>query len=252
MSVTVSDAGPDAGRDRAAGTAADHGGEVRISVRGEASIEVEPEVCEFAILLEIQDRDRRGALERLTQRNIETVDLIESFGEAVEKVETSGLTVHPVVDSKRRDEKVKAYAGAVRIRVVVGDFTVLGELVGRVADLGMTTVDGVAWRLRTDSTVYRDARTMAVKEAVTRAREYSAALGSTLSGLVEVADTGLSTSDSHQQFGGRAVFAASSRGLSSSDAAAPRPLDLRPVRQNVYASIEARFTATQPPPESLR
>jgi uncharacterized protein len=217
--------------------------EVMVSVRGEANLEAEPELCEFTILVGAKDKDRITTLERLTQRNSQALDLVKSYGDAVEKVETSGFTVHPEQQKSRRDEKVRTYVGAVRIRVVVKDFTVLGELISRVADDDMRSVDGPFWSLRRDSDVYRRARTLAVSEAVTRAHEYTGALGSRVTGLVELSDTGLSTQGAQPRMMRMAAFGAAA---DSGYQAGPPPLDLEPVRQTVYASVEARFTASQP------
>jgi uncharacterized protein YggE len=219
---------------------------VMISVRGEANIEVDPELCEFTVVVQARDKDRRAVLERLTQRNNEVLDEVRKvYGDAVEKLESSRISVYP--EQRGRDEKIRAYLGSVRIQVVVKDFTVLGEMLIRLADAEMRQVDGPYWRLRRDSDAYREARTQAVGEAVTRAREYAAALGSEIVSLLELADTGLST---HGVAGPQPMMRmmAMAPGGAAQDASAP-VLDLEPQRQNVYASVEARFTAT--PPASL-
>ena len=75
--------------------------------------------------------------------------------------------------------------------MTVGDFTVLGELVPRLAAGEMVGVTGPAWRLRPGSPVYRQVRLAAARDAIQRAREYAEAFGGRVTGLVEAADTGL-------------------------------------------------------------
>lgn len=215
-----------------------------VSVRGEATVEADPELCEFAVTVSARDKDRRTVLEQLTKRNKDLLDQVKAdYGEALEKVETGRFAVYPEWRNKRSD-KVGPYQGTVRVRIVVKDFAVLGEMVTRIADAEGRAVDGPFWSLRRDSEVYRTARSEAVGEAVRRAREYADALGSQLTALLELADTGLSTGGAPAPQG-RAMYAMAASAGGMADEGAPA-LDLEPTRQSVYAAVEARFSATQP------
>jgi uncharacterized protein YggE len=132
----------------------------------------------------------------------------------------------------------------VRVRVTVADIAILGELVARVADLETAVIEGPHWRLRRSSPVYREARTRAVAEAVARARDYAEAVGSRVTGLLELADTGLIASSAPRTPApGGVAYGARSMVASGSELPA---LDLEPQQQTVYASVEARFQALQP------
>jgi uncharacterized protein len=215
-----------------------------VSVRGEAELVVDPEVVEFTVTVISQARDRREAFERLVKRNDEILDLVRSYGDSVDKVESTGVAVAP--DLRRgRDEKVRSYSGSVRVKVTIADFSVLGELLARVADTEAASLDGPYWRLRSASPVYRKARTRAVAEAVARAQDYAGALGSRITGLLELSDTGLTVAARPVPYGPeRGMVMHATRAASVS--AEPPLLDLEPVEQTVRASVEARFEATQP------
>jgi uncharacterized protein len=215
-------------------------------VRGEAVLVVDPEVVEFTVSVTAQARDRREAFERLVKRNDEILELVRSYGDSVDKVESTGVAVAPEL-RKGRDEKVRSYSGTVRVKVTIADFSVLGELLARVADTEVASISGPYWRLRRASPVYREARTRAVAEAVARAQDYAGALGSRITGLVELSDTGLSVSGQPLAYAAAAQSGPQMRGgRSASGAPEPPLLDLEPVEQTVRASIEARFEATQP------
>jgi uncharacterized protein len=218
---------------------------VVISVRGEANLEADPELCEFAVTIQARGPERTGVLTRLTERNNEALAQIkDTWPDALEKVQSSGFAVYPEAKGRGRGEQVKAYAGSVRIQVVVKDFTVLGDMMIRLADAEGRSVDGPYWRLRRDSAVYREARNEAVGEAISRAKEYAAAVGSQVIALLELADQGLSTSGAAQPVV-RAYSAMSRPGGALGSGNGP-VLDLEPVRQTVYAAVEGRFSATQP------
>ena len=214
-----------------------------ISVRGEATMVVDPEVVDLAIVVTAHARDRREAFERLVKRNDEVLDLLRSYGDSVDRVESTGVSVAPEL-RRGKDEKIRSYSGAVRVRVTVADIAIVGELVARIADLETAAVEGPYWRLRRSSPIYREARNRAVAEALARARDYAEAIGSRVTGLIELADTGLTTSPAppRAHAPGGVVYAR------AASVAAPEPptLDLEPQQQTVYASVEARFRAIQP------
>ncbi|MEU3463172.1 SIMPL domain-containing protein [Streptomyces sp. NPDC006733] len=217
----------------------------RVGVRGEATIETDPELARIAVTVRSRGTDRRHTLDDLTRRNTQALDLIKSYGDAVEKLETGAVAITPELRDKGRDrgEKIRAYHGVVRIGATLTDFTALGELTTRLADLDLTTVDGPWWSLRPQSPVYRDARQQAVRDAVQRGREYAEALGATLTALIELADEGVHQATPYPQ----QAFAMSARAAGGmADAAAPPALDLEPERQNVHAQVTAHFTMTPP------
>ncbi|MET9389234.1 SIMPL domain-containing protein [Streptomyces sp. NPDC006624] len=216
----------------------------RIAVRGEARLEVDPEIARIGITVTARGRDRRSALDDLTRRNAGVLDLVKSYGDAVERLETGAFSITPELTKHGRGERVRTYHGSVHVTAELTDFTSLGELTTRLADLDLTRVDGPWWALRPDSPAHREARKKAVHEAVQRAREYADALGTTLSALVELADIGAENSPPlHPQAPGRA------RSLSYAGAPAETiaaPLDLEPQRQRVHAQVNARFTMVPP------
>lgn len=216
-----------------------------LSVRGEATLEVQPEIARLVISIAARDAKRERTLELLARRNDECQALLRRYGDAVERVETGGLVVYPELRSFGRGESVRAYAGSVRLDVTVVDFAVLGDLVARAADGDMTAIEGPWWRLRHDSPVHRQVRQQAARDAVARAREYAEAVGSRLTGLVELADEGLATGSEPRPPGGRPMAAFAARGRTDELA----PIAMEPEVQVVRARIEARFTIS--PPEGL-
>ncbi|WP_330295851.1 SIMPL domain-containing protein [Streptomyces sp. NBC_00503] len=216
----------------------------RVAVRGEATLEVDPEIARIGITVSARGTDRRTALEDLTRRNNAVLDLVKSYGDPVEKLETGAFSITPELARHGRGERIRAYHGRVHLTAELNDFTTLGELTTRLADLELTQVDGPWWALRPTSPAHGEARRQAVLEAVQRAREYAAALGANLAALVELADLGAENAP--------APFRASAPGagmrsmaFNAAEDTTPA-LDLEPQRQTVYAQVNARFTMTPP------
>ncbi|MEY2227239.1 SIMPL domain-containing protein [Streptomyces sp. BF23-19] len=215
----------------------------RVAVRGEARIEVDPEIARIGITVSARGTDRRTALEDLTRRNNTALDLIKSYGDPVEKLETGAFSITPELTRHGRAERVRAYHGRVHITAELSDFTALGELTTRLADLELTEVDGPWWALRPTSPAHGRARRQAVLEAVQRAREYAEALGADLAALVELADLGAENAAPFTPAPGAGMR---TMAFSATEDAGPPPLDLEPQRQTVYAQVNARFTMTPP------
>ncbi|NSC21075.1 SIMPL domain-containing protein [Streptomyces albus subsp. chlorinus] len=215
----------------------------RVAVRGEAVLEFDPELARIGVTVSARGTDRRGALEDLTRRNAQALELIKSYGDAVRKLSTGTFSVQPEMSDRSRRERVNAYNGRVRLNATVTDFTVLGELTTRLGDLELTEVEGPWWGLWDDSPAHRTARQQAVREAVTRAREYAEALGARLVALVELADLGAEPAAPPPP-----PYPAAPGGMRGygGPAGPPPVLDLEPQRQTVRAHVNARFVMSPP------
>ncbi|MFJ3972811.1 SIMPL domain-containing protein [Streptomyces parvus] len=216
----------------------------RVTVRGEAHLEVDPEIARITLTLTARNTDRRTTLDDLNRRNTTTLDLIKGYGDAVEKLETGTLTIRPELARHGRGERIRAYHGSIQLTTTISDFTVLGELVARLADQELIRVDGPWWALRPTSPHHAAARRQAVQEALQRAREYAEALDTRIGALLELSDTGTvgGPTFATASYGG-ADLMRSARAEAATDAA---PVDLEPVRQNVDAQVEAAFTLIPP------
>ena len=217
-----------------------------LTVRGEAVLEVDPEIARVGVTIAARDSDRTKALRLLNERARGIDDIVRSFGDAIDKVETAAVHVSPQLKSRRPQEKISGYVATVHDTLTVVDFSRLGELIAVIADQDLIEVAGPWWALRPDSAIHRRARIEATHDAVRRARDYAEAVGSDLVDLVELADAGLIS-----EMRGPAepvVMAAAMGPLRSRQAAAPEEFtfDIAPVKQVVRASVEARFTIARP------
>jgi uncharacterized protein YggE len=205
-----------------------------IVVRGEATREVPPELAVFSVTVSARDKDRQTALTRLTERAAELRSHLDDFPDAIERRETSGVQVHPEL-KRGGGERIAAYTGSVTTTVTVTDFTVLGELLLRLADRDQTTVAGPWWQLRPGSQAGAEVRRAAITDALGRAREYAEAVGAEVDRLVEIADENAG--------GGQPMMRmAAYGGAPEADLA----LDVDPQQQTVHASVLVRVTITEP------
>jgi uncharacterized protein YggE len=211
----------------------------QVVVRGEAVLLVDPELADVHVTVRVRARDRQIALERCSARQDEVSAVVATAGDAVEAVETTGVSVHLEVRDRRAPGEPVA---TVHTRLTLGRLDAVGDLVVALGRLDDVEVAGPTWRLRPESPAVERARLDAVRDAVRRARQYAAAFGAELTALLEVGDTGVSGASS------RVAGAVASMARFESE---PH-LDLAPARQEVHGAVEVRFTMSEPDQEVFR
>jgi uncharacterized protein YggE len=165
--------------------------------------------------------------------------VVAAAGDAVERTETTGVSVYLEVRDRRAPGEPVA---SLHTRLTLGRLEAVGELVVALGRLDDVEVSGPYWRLRPESPAAEQARLAAVRDAVRRARQYAAAFGAELTALVEVSDTGL---------GGGGLRVAGVMAPMARFESEPQ-LDLVPARQEVHGSVEVRFTMSEPDQEVFR
>jgi uncharacterized protein len=204
-----------------------------IAVRGEATLDVDAEVAEFTASVEVHEAERVAALERVAERVAAVRAALDQFRDVIERHATSHVSAS--AEKHHHTGEVSFHGNATTI-VVMSDLDAVGNVMLAVGSLAEVSVWGPSWSVRPASPVHREVRHAAISDAIARARDYAAALGADIVGLVELSDAGLSRSGEP-----RAVPLA----MAASAARSPR-LDLDPQRLQVRASIEARFTISEP------
>jgi uncharacterized protein YggE len=207
-----------------------------IAVRGEATLEVDAERAEFTATVEVRDSQRIAALNRVGERVADVRAVLDRFPDAIERHETSRLSVNAVTRDPWPNQEIIGYHGSATTTVVLTDLDVVGDIMLAIASLDEVGVWGPSWSVRPASPVHREVRHAAISDAIARARDYATALGADIVGLVEMSDAGLSGGARRQSM----VLS-----MASTQANSPS-IDLDPQRQSIHASIEARFTISEP------
>jgi uncharacterized protein YggE len=212
----------------------------QVLVRGEAVLQVEPELADVWVTVRVRARDRQTALERCQAVQEQVTAVAAAAEDAVESAETTAVSVHLEVRDRRAPGEPVA---SVQTRLTVGRLDAVGDLVVALGRLDDVEVSGPTWRLRPDSHAVEQARLDAVRDAVHRARQYAAAFGAHLTALLEVSDVGL---------GGGGLRVAASMASVARFESSELHLDLTPPRQEVHGAVEVRFVMSAPDQEVFR
>jgi uncharacterized protein YggE len=124
-----------------------------VSVRGDAVLEVDPELARVALTVSARDKARAKAMALLQDRSERVLGGVRGFGDAVEDIETAAARIHLQYRDSKSRERIEGYLAQVTHTVTVSDFAVLGDLITRLAEDGAADVAGPWWWLRRDSDV---------------------------------------------------------------------------------------------------
>jgi hypothetical protein len=208
-----------------------------VVVSGQAVLGAAPDSAVLTLVVEAQDRRRDGALTLLAQRQRALGDLLDEQGPTVGERSTESVWVHPVHPGDGSD-RVVGHVASLSTRVRIDDVEQVAGVLMAAAALPGVSVHGPEWQLRPSAPVHDDARALAVRDALARARGYATALGCVLTGLVEVRDAGTAGPPVQAM---RAMAA---------ESGAPG-LDVEPGRLQVYGQVEMTFTMSEPAPDAL-
>jgi uncharacterized protein YggE len=139
-----------------------------------------------------------------------------------------------------RMQRTGQVTATVALQVTVRDLDALEGLSGVLAAAPGLNVHGVTWQVDWDNPAWPQVRAAAIAAAIGKARDYAAALGATVRHVEHIADAGLLGGDTapHHTVHGMAFRAASGGDQPGTPA-------LTPVPQELIATIEARFRATE-------
>ena len=127
-----------------------------VTVRGEASVEVESDLVDLHLSVRSRGADRAVVLRELEQRAAELGVLIDRFEAAIERRSTDGFAVHPEFGGSKGG-KVRGYSGHLSTHLTLHDFAVLSDLVVGANAIELCEVGSPYWRLRHDHPAYREA-----------------------------------------------------------------------------------------------
>jgi uncharacterized protein YggE len=224
-----------------------------LSVRADAHLEVPPDeaVLDYAVSA-IAD-DKAGALRTLKVQLDAATGALRDLGGVVRAAGDAPGPLSWLVRSMRsepqtrwdgtqqrtlRTGKVIASADLV---VAVRDFALLDRIGAAFAGHDGVHVRYVHWSVDHDNPGWQRVRAAAIDAALVKGRDYAAALGGSLLRIEHVADLGLLGDRGGEPEG---AFRASAMAAPVAPDDEENGPSLDPVPQDLYAGIEARFTAS--------
>jgi uncharacterized protein YggE len=220
-----------------------------LSVRGEARVSVEPDSVTLNGLLTASRDTKPDALRHAATRlNQLTADLGSlggtplSVGSADQPLTWSAYASTTEVEHEH-DKQTGNYGptgrviASVAVSIVVRSFDILDQVAGVLANHDALRVHTVTWDVDANNPSWPQVRAAAIRAAITKGRDYAAALGGSLHRVEHIADVGLLAGEPSPHYH---LTAAAAVGLAGG---MPETPSLDPVPQELIAVIDARFSA---------
>jgi uncharacterized protein len=222
-----------------------------LSVRGEARVSVEPDfVMLNGVLTASRDTKADALREAATRLDQLTADLGSlggtplSVGAADQPLTWSAYA--STTQAEHQHDKQTGQFGptgrivaSVGVSIVVRSFDILDQVAGVLANHDALRVHTVTWDVDADNPSWPEVRAAAIRAAITKGRDYAAALGGSLHRVEHIADVGLLAGEptpNHHLKAPASVALAMAGGM-------PETPSLDPVPQELFAVIDARFSA---------
>lgn len=142
-----------------------------------------------------------------------------------------------------RQEETGRFIATVRIRLAARDMGRLDDLSAVLARHDAFEIHHIYWQVDDENPGWSAVRRDAIQAAVRRAHDYAEALGASLVGVEQVADTGLLEEGGPGRGRQAEPMALAAMGAPARAEEADAP-SLDPVPQEVWAVVEARFRAS--------
>lgn len=225
-----------------------------ISVRGEASAVIDPDLASLRCALRTTASDKASALASAASHLRSVEAELAGLGGVAGASDTqrvplswtaSSASTHEETYYDRHTEETRPtgqVTATVSVQVRVRALDLLPKVGAALAHHRSVHIEYVGWSVDDDNAAWSRVRADAIRAALQRARDYAAALGGTVSSVEQIADTGLLSHGGEEQGRPLRAMAAQTRGGGGDDDT-PR---LDPVPQQLSAVIDARVSATVP------
>jgi uncharacterized protein len=227
--------------------------DVIISVRGEASTVVDPDLAVLHCTLRTSASDKASALTSAASHLRSVEAGLAGLGGVAATGDTdrvplswtaSSAGTHEETYYDRHTEENRPTGqtvAAVSLKVRVRALELLPEVGAALAHHQSVHVGYVGWFVDEDNPAWPRVRADAIRAALQRARDYAAALGGTVARVEQVADAGLLSAGGDQRTG--AYRSAKAMAVAGGDHETPQ---LDPEPQQLSAVIDARVVAAVP------
>ncbi|MBO0811916.1 MAG: SIMPL domain-containing protein [Microlunatus sp.] len=222
-----------------------------VSVRGDARLTVAPDLAVLTGVLRTTRDTKVAALQAAAAELGRLTDELGSLGGVPLTVDAArpplGWLAYSAGTEPEHDQDPETgrygptgrMTASVAVTVNVRAFELLERLGAALAGQESFNVQYVRWDVDPDNPSWPEVRAAAIRNAISKGRDYAEALGGSLDHLEHIADAGLLGAGDGEPFTRRAP----QRFAAASGAEAETP-SLDPVPQELIAVIDARFAAT--------
>ncbi|MDD7910259.1 MULTISPECIES: SIMPL domain-containing protein [Pseudovibrio] len=167
-----------------------------ITVSGSGSVSVVPDRAIVVSRVVTQKASAQEALSENSQQVKALIEQIQAAGIEDKNIQTSGFGINPVYDNSRQSREngeapqIVAYRVSNGVEVASDDVSKLGALLTSMVDAGANSVGQISFVVSEPEEKLDEARQMAVKDALRKAKLYAEAAGVELGDILTINESG--------------------------------------------------------------
>ena len=165
--------------------------ETTLSISAEGSVEAEPDLAYITTGVRTEAKTAAEALSENATRMNALFDVLEEAGIAERDIQTSNFSLNPKYDyPERRAPRLVGFEVSNQVTVRVRDLDELGGILDTVVEAGGNAFGGLSFAVEDDSDLRDEARKLAMKNAVARAKLYADAADYKIARIVTISEGG--------------------------------------------------------------
>lgn len=178
-------------RARAQTPSSEAGPPATLSVSGHGSVLVVPDTASVIVGVTIIEPTLSAAQEKVTAQMTAILDAVKAAGVDEKDIQTVSYSVEIIQDYDQQGNPItiRGFRVTNQVSVTVRDVALLGELLDTVVAQGANTIYGINFFLADPATAATQARTLAVRDAMQKAKEIAAAAGLTVGRVLSITET---------------------------------------------------------------
>lgn len=157
-----------------------------ISVSGQGSVSLKPDVAYIVLGVETQNVDFGKSRQANNEVMAKVIAAIKGFGVGEDDITTTNFSIYPIYDDK---QKITGYRVSNTVNVKVKNLDKLGDVITAATAAGANTSYGINFDILDRTAAYNEALAEAMSSAKARADLMAKALGVTLGKVLTVSES---------------------------------------------------------------
>ncbi|MFP4274846.1 MAG: SIMPL domain-containing protein [Paracoccaceae bacterium] len=164
----------------------------RITVQGSGQVAAEPDMAVISMGVEARAETARAAMDETSEAMAAMLARLEESGLDRRDMQTSALSLSPVLARDQRDgpQRIDGFAARNELTLRVRDLGSLGAVMDAVLSEGANRFGGLRFSIADPEPLESEARRRAVTDAMSRARELAEAAGVELGPVRKIHESG--------------------------------------------------------------
>jgi uncharacterized protein YggE len=163
-----------------------------ISINGTGTASARPDLALILLGAETMDSDAGRAISDNAERMTAVMDVLKAMVLEDQDIQTVNYSmwIEQVHDREGQPTGETRYHVVNQLRVRLRDLSQTGELVQRALEAGANTVGGISFAVGDPAALQREARNLAIADALSKAEQLASGLGAELGALRQVSEYG--------------------------------------------------------------